>query len=279
MSDKTGIDWTEAFANADFIPGGMEFPPRWAKEAQDFRDWVSDHEAYDYQELSYGDHQRQCLDLFVPKTGAKGLVVFVHGGFWLAFDKSSWSHLAKGALLNGWAVALPSYILAPEATIPAITKQIGQAITLAAQKVAGPINLTGHSAGGHLVSRMICKDSPLPTEVQSRIKKTISISGLHDLRPLQLAKMNENLKLTPDSASAESAYLNEAIEGSDILCWVGAAERPEFLRQSSLLAEKWAMQGTKTGLYFAEGKHHFDVVEDLCNPDSDLVSNLIGDTA
>src|SRR3546814_5563195 len=46
-----------------------------------------------------------------------GLAVFVHGGYWMAFDKSSWSHLAAGAVARGWAVALPSYTLCPEARI------------------------------------------------------------------------------------------------------------------------------------------------------------------
>ena len=276
MSDKSGIDWTEAFANADFIPGGSDFPARWAKEAQAFRDWVQSNESYVYEELTYGTHEREKLDLFRPVTGCKGLAVFVHGGFWLAFDKSSWSHLARGALLQGWAVALPSYILAPEARIPDITGQIASAIQACADQVSGPLRLAGHSAGGHLVSRMICQDSPLPKAYQNRIERVVSLSGLHDLRPLQMAAMNEKLGLTPQTAGAESAYLHEPIDGSDILCWVGAAERPEFLRQSALLAEKWTRLGAKADLAFATGKHHFDVVEDLCDPESDLVAQFVG---
>jgi acetyl esterase/lipase len=51
--------------------------------------------------------------------------VFVHGGYWLRFGRGDWSHLAAGPVARGWAVALPSYTLAPAARIAAITAEIG----------------------------------------------------------------------------------------------------------------------------------------------------------
>ena len=49
---------------------------------------------------SAGQHQarRERFVLFLPEVMAVGLMVFVHGGYWRAFDKSDWSHLAAGAL-------------------------------------------------------------------------------------------------------------------------------------------------------------------------------------
>jgi arylformamidase len=34
-------------------------------------------------------------DLFLPEGTPAGLAVFVHGGYWKAFDRSVWSHLAR----------------------------------------------------------------------------------------------------------------------------------------------------------------------------------------
>ena len=87
--------------------------------------------------------------------------MFVHGGYWKAFDKSTWSHLAHGAVARGWAMALPSYTLAPDATLAQMTAQIARAIAAARAEVPGPVRLAGHSAGGHLVARMLCADSPI----------------------------------------------------------------------------------------------------------------------
>ena len=147
----------DAYANAAYIPGGNDFPARWDKDAAAFR-----ATARAELDLSYGPDPRQRLDLFLPKAPPKGLFVFVHGGYWLAFDKSTWSHFAAGALARGYAVAMPSYPLCPQVRIGDITRSVQAAIALAAQHVDGPIRLAGHSAGGHLAARMGCADLAVP---------------------------------------------------------------------------------------------------------------------
>ena len=267
MSVAPGIDWEDAFANADYIPDGMRYPEVWARRAEDFRN--SQGGTFD---LAYDDHPRARFDLFLPDDTPKGLVVVVHGGYWLDFDKSSWSDLAAGPLARGWAVALPSYTLAPEATIPQITAQIGRAVSAAADRVDGPIRLTGHSAGGHLVSRMACETGPLPDRVAARLERVVSISGLHDLRPLLMHSMNADLGLTLETAMSESAALAKPIAGVEVTAWVGAKERPEFLRQSALLAEAWGAP-----LVADPGRHHFDVIDGLKEPNHPLCQTLAGD--
>ncbi|MGE3363126.1 MAG: hypothetical protein AB7I34_06690 [Rhizobiaceae bacterium] len=60
-------------------------------------------------DLVYGQAERNVFDLFLPAEAPLGLLVFVHGGFWLAYDKLSSSHFAEGPTNAGFAVALPSY--------------------------------------------------------------------------------------------------------------------------------------------------------------------------
>ncbi|CUH79121.1 Alpha/beta hydrolase family protein [Tritonibacter multivorans] len=272
MTDASGIDWEDAFANAAYIPDGMSYLEKWRSAAAAFR-----QTAMGELDIPYGTHPREVFDLFTPDTTPKGLAVFVHGGYWLDFDKSSWSHLAQGALAHGWAVALPSYVLAPEATLPDITRQVAQAISRAAQRVAGPIHLAGHSAGGHLVTRMACQNAPLPPEIAARISRVVSISGLHDLRPLMLHSMNTNLQLSEESAAVESTALQPPRAGIETIAWVGAAERPEFLRQSSLLVENWGRQGADTRLVADPQRHHFDVVDGLTAADHPLCQAFVGE--
>ena len=269
MSDLTGIDWGDAFANAAHIPEGDDYPDRWAAAAARFREDVAGE-----LDLPYGDHPRETYDIFLPQQAAHGLVVIVHGGFWLAFDKSYWSHLAASALAQGWAVALPGYTLAPEARISEITGQIGRAIAAMAARVPGPIRLTGHSAGGHLVTRMVCDDSPLPPEVLARVDRVVSISGVHDLRPLQLNPMNDSLKLPPEEAAAESPALCRLVPNVEVTAWVGAAERPEFLRQSALLSEAWSTADAPVPLIAEADRHHFDVIDGLRDPSHPLCRAL-----
>ncbi|GAA0771134.1 alpha/beta hydrolase [Roseibium denhamense] len=269
MNAPAITDWDDAYANADHIEGADAFVATWPKEAEAFRtSWIKKD-----LDIHYGPSDRQRLDMFHPEQRPKGLVVFVHGGYWLRFGKSDWSHFATGALGKGWSVCLPGYDLAPQVRISDITCQIGAAIQKAAERVEGPIHLAGHSAGGHLVTRMICEGSPLSDEIRSRIEAVVSISGLHDLRPLLNTKMNDAFAMSESDAIAESPALLRPSHDCRVVAWVGSDERPEFLRQSQVLAKAWPT----VAFHKEAGKHHFNVIDGLKDPSSELMAALIGD--
>ncbi|MCP5089049.1 MAG: alpha/beta hydrolase [Rhodobacteraceae bacterium] len=271
MTSPSGINWEDAFANGAYIAKADSFPALWAKQSAEHRQ-KSNRAQID---LPYGKKEREKLDLFLPDDTAKGLFVFVHGGFWKAFDKSYWSHLANGALEKGYAVAIPSYTLAPAATLPEMTQQIAKAIGTVSDIVPGPIFLAGHSAGGHLVTRMVCEDSPLARAILDRLINVVSISGLHDLRPLLLNSMNNVLGLVKETAISESSALKSPVGGAKVTALVGNLERPEFLRQSSLLVESWATLSTQAELVVVPGCHHFNVIDGLQNPSSTILQILL----
>jgi acetyl esterase/lipase len=267
-------DWNNAYANGPNIPGGERWPELWVKPAQQFREEMSQANRAQL-DLSYGPAERNRFDLFLPQGEPKGLVVFVHGGYWMALDKSFWSHLAAGSVAHGYAVAMPSYTLCPENSIGGIGREIAAAITKAAEMVGGPIRLTGHSAGGQLVARMVSHPSPLAADVQARIVHTMPLSGLHDLRPLMRTDMNARLKLDETQAAAESPALLKPIDGARVTCWVGGSERAEFLRQNQLLANIWTGLGARTACVAEPDRHHFDVIDGLANPDHQLTQTLL----
>ena len=171
---------------------------------------------------------------------------------------------------------MPSYTLAPDARISQITGQIGAAITRAAGLVDGPIRLVGHSAGGHLVTRMICEGGPLAVPVAGRIERVISISGVHDLRPLRLNAMNDTLQIDGAEAEVESPVLLDPLPGKSVTCWTGALERPEFLRQTQILVEAWQGKTDISPAVYDPGRHHFDVLDGLKDPDHPLTEALLG---
>jgi len=273
--DPLNIDWDDAYDNSGHIDGAAQYPPKWTKLAQGFRDETNLGGRVEL-DLAYGDEAREKLDIFHPQGTAKGLAVFAHGGFWRAFDKSSWSHLAAGAVSRGWAVCLPSYTLAPDARISHITRQFARALEFAANRIDGPIRLAGHSAGGHLVSRMVCADAPVQANVSDRIEHVLSISGVHDLRPLLQTTLNETLMLDEAEASSESAVLCRPVDPCSITCWVGGDERPAFIAQNDLLANIWGGLGANTKSVHVPAKHHFNVIEDLCDAGSELTRDFIG---
>ncbi len=266
------IDWDDAYANGAYIAGADDYPPRWASEAKAFRAALKARGRAEI-DVAYGDHARERFDLFLPEAAPRGLVVFVHGGYWRAFDKSSWSHLAAGALAREFAVAMPSYRLCPDVRIADITREIAAAIDMAAGQIAGPIHLIGHSAGGHLVSRMLCGDMHWSACFAERIARVVSISGLHDLRPLLKTAMNDDFRLDAAEAEAESPALHRDVIPIPVVAWVGADERPAFIDQARLLAREW----DNAEVVIDRGRHHFDVIDGLAEANSPLVRALLGE--
>lgn len=258
----------DAFANAPYIEGAEAYPPRWQEDAAQLRTHLGTRAELG---LPYGVSERQVFDFFNTESAARGTVVFVHGGYWKAFDHSTWSHLARGALAQGWSVAMPGYDLCPQVRISDITEQIAQAVTRVAAKTTGPIALTGHSAGGHLVARMT-NASVLPDDVRARIVRVAPISPVADLRPLLETTMNEQLRLDPAEAQAETVTNKPEPQGIDVRIWVGARERPVFLEQAAALSKAW-----NAPQVVVPEKHHFDVIEALEHVDSDLVRFLTGE--
>lgn len=266
-------DWDDAFNNMGHVEGSSALPGFWAARAAEYRAGPVQIET----DIAYGARDREVFDLVLPEGVPKGLVVFVHGGFWMRLDKSYWTDLAEGARAQGWAVCIPSYTLTPEMPISGITRQIGQAIATAASRISGPIRLAGHSAGGHLVTRMLCSNSPLSGSVLKRIEYCLSISGLHDLRPLLNTAMNGTLGLTDDEAAAESPALLTPTQSTLLMCWVGGGERPEFIRQSKLLAMIWDGLNAQTALQIDSDHNHFSVLEGLKLPHSPICRSLLAD--
>lgn len=249
------------YANGAFIPGAEDFVPRWTAKAAGFRAELGPRARLD---LPYGPGPRHRFDLFLPEAAPKGLLVFVHGGYWLAFGKAEWSHLARGPLARGFAVAMPSYTLAPEARIAAMTQEIAAACRAAAALVTGPLVVTGHSAGGHLSARMGCAD------VEAPVTRVVPISPLAELGPLIATAMNETLAIDLAEAATESPARLSLRQGTTAQVWVGAMERPAFLMQARILSEEWACPWTAD-----PGRHHFDVIDGLEDPKSALCAALL----
>lgn len=257
------------YANVEFIPNGADYPDRWLDAAQAYRETEA---ALGRARLNvaYGSGDRQKLDLFHPSSKPDGLVVFVHGGYWKRFDRSYWSHFAAGLTEAGWAVAMPSYTLAPDARLRDIGVEITRAIEAAASYVAGPVRLTGHSAGGQLVARVLCRDMAMDAGTRARIAKSVPISPVSDLAPLRDTAMNETLMLDEAEAASESPVTHNAPD-VPVTVWVGAEERPVFLDQARWLSDAWAAEHR-----IAPGCHHFDVIDGLLDAGSPLVASILG---
>jgi arylformamidase len=224
-------------------------------------------------EIAYGKGEREVMDLFDagPKDGtAAPVAVFLHGGYWQALDKSWFSGLAPALLAQGVSLAVPSYDLAPAVRLGVILRQVRAAVdAIRARTGVRPV-VFGHSAGGHMSACMLS---------EGRASAAVAISGVFDLRPLISTSLNKALDLDEREAAALSPIFwpvpNGSTPGGTVLdCLVGAAESPEFLRQSRMMADHWAANGVETRYEPLSGLDHFTVLNPLFDPDSTLVKRL-----
>ena len=119
-----------------------------------------------------------------PATCGGPVVLFIHGGYWQALDKSFSSHLARGANERGLTVAVPNYTLAPAATLAEIVSEMEAAADFLMRRTGRPLVATGHSAGGHLAACLMARPEP-----QSHAR-----AGRHaDLRPVRPAAPRPDL--------------------------------------------------------------------------------------
>lgn len=267
------IDYEAEFDSTRTAPGFAEILAGWAPQAAAYR-----AAARCELGLAYGPGARNRLDLFLPEGDPAGAVaMFVHGGFWMSFDGSHFSHMAKGLVGNGIPVAVPTYSLCPEVTLGAIIDEMRAAVALLWHRFGLPVLVTGHSAGGHLAAALLATDWPAfdPALPPRLVPAAYAISGVFDLEPLLGTSVNDALRLTADGARLWSPIHWSPPPGAMLDAVVGAAETGEHRRQCRAMAEAWAAAGAATRYEEIPARNHFDVIAPLADPASAMTGRIL----
>jgi len=112
------------------------------------------------ENVRYGTYERNVMDVYIPNdlSGDAGLFVAIHGGSWIAGDKSAYTDFCKTVVTNKKMVAITvNYRYLDDNTtiyeiLDDITAAVGKAKEVAAAKGINlkKMMLAGHSAGGHI---------------------------------------------------------------------------------------------------------------------------------
>ncbi|SDS63575.1 alpha/beta hydrolase [Gramella sp. MAR_2010_147] len=102
------------------------------------------------------------LNIFSPKNKnslvKSPVLIFVHGGNWDSGKKEMYSFFGKNFAKKGITTVVVGYTLSPQADYKEMTSQIASAIQWTKNNIEhyngdpNKLFLTGHSAGGHLIS-------------------------------------------------------------------------------------------------------------------------------
>ncbi len=225
-------------------------------------------------DVRYGPGANETLDIFPAAQAHAPVLMFIHGGYWRALDKADFSFVAPAFNAAGATVVVPNYALCPAVSIEHITLQMARALAWVWHNAASfggdasRIALAGHSAGGHLVSMLLCcrwkeVDDALPAQP---VAGALALSGLYDLEPIRHTPMLQaDLKLTPSSVARLSPAFFPRPKAAKLYAAVGLDESDEFLRQNHLIRDVWG----PTAVPVCETvplANHFTVLNRLADP-------------
>lgn len=254
--------WVEhEYNNRELVPEHPQYFARWERDSDFVRKTLPG-----VLDLPYGPDPRHRIDLF-PASGSDRLLVFIHGGYWRGLDKRLFAWLAPSWVAEGVSVALVNYRFCPAVMIADIVEDAIAAVNWIADRApshgagAARIVLGGHSAGGHLVAAVFAAARDRLAFDPSRIAGGVPVSGIFDFSPLPFFSGNADLRLDADSARALDLYDQRPAIDAPLVVAVGGAESGEFIRQSRLIADRWAAQ--VRSLQVLPVLHHFSILEAL----------------
>ncbi len=273
--------------SADFVEREYNLRAAFPDHPQWFARWAADSAAARSRldarlDVRYGNGPKQTIDLF-PAADPRGTVLFIHGGYWRALDKSDHSFVALPLVAASVGVAVLNYDLCPAVGIARIVDECREAVAWLRREGPGHglslqrLVVSGHSAGGHLAAMLVATDWRARGQPADAITGAVAISGVFDLEPLVHVSFNADLMLDAGRAYLVSPVHLQPRVPTPMLIAAGAEETSEFIRQSWLLWECWPAchPPKRRAPLFIAGRHHFSVLTDLGDPESDLVQHTL----
>ena len=259
------------------VTGYEEIFARWDRDSERARARLDC-----YLDVPYGTADSETLDLFRARGESRGLLMYVHGGFWRALDKKRFSFVAPALVESGITVAVVDYALCPAVQVSDIVMQMVQASAWLYRNganfgaPAARLTVCGHSAGGHLAAMMLACEWPryspdLPKKV---VSGAMSISGVYDLTEIvKVPSVNGDVRLTEKTAIRVSPAFMPPASDAPLYTAIGTDEIEGFHIQNRLIAERWGK--TRRADISCTGKNHFTVLDDLCHPRCPLYRSLV----
>jgi len=261
------------YNNRALVPNFADHLQRWAQQSKTARNLLGG-----LTDISYGAGPNETLDIFPANAVNAPVMVFLHGGYWRALDKSDHSFIAPSFTREGVCVVVPNYALCPAVSIPEIVMQMVKALAWVWRYIhewggdASRIHVVGHSAGGHLAAMLLACEwqqyaDDLPADL---VKSGLSVSGLFELESVMRSPILQ-LDLQLDDAQVlrcSPAWMPRPVHGT-FYSVVGGLESDEFIRHHALIQQAWG----KAYVPVCEalpGLHHFNVLTALAESGTDL---------
>lgn len=116
------------------------------------------------KDIPYGNLSRECLDVFPSAKQDSKTLIFIHGGYWQMFDKSSFYFVAGAFASYGITTVLINYPFATSVSMDQTVASCHKALLWLHKNITQlkgdpeHMYLAGHSAGAHLAAMVMTKE-------------------------------------------------------------------------------------------------------------------------
>ena len=282
MSEAVYKDFRDDELEANFNPRSV-IPDhdRFRQEMSDASD-AARRSLTAHLDIAYGTSARQAVDIFPAAAPGAPVQLYIHGGFWRAQSKEDHSYVARTFVGAGVTTVVMGYDLCPQVTLTDIVRQTRAAIAWTFRHIAewggdpSRLHLSGTSAGGHLVAMALAHDwqeeEGLPANT---VKGATAISGVLDLEPVLHISVNEQVRLTPDSARLNNPLLHPPVGQVPLIVAVGLGETAGWIAMSSDFAKMCEERGIACTYLEIPDLHHYQIALELNRPESVLTRAIL----
>ncbi|MGP6175345.1 alpha/beta hydrolase [Corynebacterium sp. A21] len=235
-----------------------------------------------YSSYSYGETQRETVDVFAPDDADRSaVIVFIHGGAWRGLSKNSVSAYAPTFVDAGHVYVAVDFDNVPDTTISGMVDQCRRALIWVwrhAEEFGGDrdrIILAGHSSGGHLSTVLLGTDWSSYNVPDDLIKGGAVLSGMCDLDAPQRSARGKYMKLSEQQVHELSAIHYIERVSCPVVVAYGTKESPEFIRQSEDYARALRGHSRLSDLFALSDVTHFEVPNILLDPTADLTRSVL----
>jgi acetyl esterase/lipase len=236
-------------------------------------------------DIAYGPHNRHRLDAYLPSGSCRAIVVFVHGGGFVAGDKNGdgvfYRNIGRWLARQGFAAVLPNYRLAPADAWPAGARDIQAVLQWLARNRGSigassqPLVLWGQSAGASHVASWLFDETARGGEA-TQVAGAMLMSGFYcaeaPLPPGPRAYFGEDALLYP-----QRSPLSHVKATALPLCLAIAELDPGWIgHQTYALARALTLaNGRSPDFHFFRGHNHVSTVQSLGSAQHDVGDELL----
>src|SRR3974390_599332 len=227
--------------------------------------------------LAYGPTPIEEIDLYPTKAPNAPINVYIHGGAWrteVAKDNAAQAEMLVNAGAH-LAVLDFNNVIETGGDLMVMADPVRRGVAWIYKNAGGfggdpeRLYISGHSSGGHWVGVLLTTDWQKDFDVPpTMIKGGVAASGMFDLKPVRLSARSNYVKFTDEGEESlrPQPPLDKLV--APVALVYGTDETPEFQRQSRDFAAAVKAAGKPVTLSVMEGYNHFEVAEQLANPDS-----------